>query len=45
MGMRQSLGLVSPDLARDFALTMADFTLAIAIQNLAAPTPSPALGW
>jgi hypothetical protein len=45
MGMRQSLGLVSPDLARDFALTMADFTLAIAIQNLAASTPPPALGW
>lgn len=35
MGMRQSLGLFAPDLTRDLALTMADFTLAIAIQNLA----------
>lgn len=35
MGMRQSLGLFAPDLTRDLALTMADFTLAIAVQNLA----------
>jgi hypothetical protein len=35
MGMRQSLGLFAPDLARDLALTMADFRLAIAIQRLA----------
>ncbi len=34
MGMRQSLGLFAPQITRDLALTMSDFTLAIAIQNL-----------
>ena len=33
-GLRQSLGLFAPPLTRDLALTMSDFTLAIAIQNL-----------
>lgn len=35
MGMRQSLGLFAPLLTRDIAITMSDFTMAIAIQNLA----------
>ena len=35
MGIRQSLGLIAPPLTKDLALTMSDFTLAIAIQNLA----------
>jgi predicted MFS family arabinose efflux permease len=35
MGMRQSLGLFMPPLTRDIAITVADFTLAIAVQNLA----------
>jgi predicted MFS family arabinose efflux permease len=35
MGLRQSLGLFMPPLTRDIGLTVADFTLAIAVQNLA----------
>ncbi|MCC6533387.1 MAG: MFS transporter [Burkholderiales bacterium] len=35
IGLRQSLGLFAPPLTRDLALSMSDFTLAIAIQNLA----------
>ena len=35
LGMRQSLGLFAPQLTRDLAISMSDFTLAIAIQNLA----------
>jgi len=35
MGMRQSLGLFAPALTKDIAITMSDFTMAIAIQNLA----------
>jgi predicted MFS family arabinose efflux permease len=35
MGLRQSLGLFAPQLTRDLAISMSDFTLAIAIQNLA----------
>jgi len=34
LGLRQSLGLFAPQLTRDLAISMADFTLAIAIQNL-----------
>jgi MFS family permease len=34
MGMRQSLGLFLTPLTRDLALTAADFTLAVAIQNI-----------
>ena len=33
-GMRQSLGLFMPSLTRDIAVTITDFTLAIAMQNL-----------
>ena len=35
IGLRQSLGLLAPQLTRDLAISMSDFTLAIAIQNLA----------
>ena len=35
MGVRQSLGLFMTPLTRDVAITISDFTLAIAVQNLA----------
>ena len=35
MGVRQSFGLFMQPLTRDIAITVADFTLAIAVQNLA----------
>nr|WP_282571867.1 MFS transporter [Roseomonas acroporae] len=35
MGFRQSLGLFMPALTRDIGITVSDFTLAIAVQNLA----------
>src|SRR5215470_12321703 len=34
MGIRQSLGLFLTPVTRDLALTAADFTLAVAIQNI-----------
>src|SRR5437764_5620921 len=34
MGIRQSLGLFLTPVTRDLALTAADFTLAIAVQNI-----------
>jgi hypothetical protein len=34
MGIRQSLGLFLTPITRDLALTAADFTLAIAVQNI-----------
>jgi len=34
MGMRQSLGLFQPHVVRDLGITAADFSLAIAIQNI-----------
>ena len=33
LGIRQSLGLFAPQLTRDLAISMSDFTLAIAVQN------------
>lgn len=35
MGLRQSLGIFMPSLTRDIHLAVADFTLAVAVQNLA----------
>lgn len=35
LGLRQSLGLLAPQLTRDLSISMSDFTLAIAVQNLA----------
>ena len=34
MGLRQSLGLFMPPLTRELGIPVADFTLAIAVQNL-----------
>ncbi|MBA2963499.1 MULTISPECIES: MFS transporter [Ramlibacter] len=34
MGLRQSLGIFMPSLTRDIGIPVADFTLAIAVQNL-----------
>lgn len=34
MGMRQSLGLFLTPVTRDLALSTADFTLAVAVQNI-----------
>ena len=34
MGLRQSLGLFMPALTRDLGISVSDFTLAIAVQNL-----------
>jgi predicted MFS family arabinose efflux permease len=34
MGMRQSLGLFQPHLIRDIGITAADFSLALAVQNI-----------
>jgi len=34
MGIRQSLGILAPALTKDLAISMADFTLAIAVLNL-----------
>jgi hypothetical protein len=34
MGMRRSLGLFLSPVTRDLAVTAADFTLAVAIQNI-----------
>ncbi|TFZ09046.1 MFS transporter [Ramlibacter humi] len=35
MGLRQSLGIFMPSLTRDIAIPVAQFTLAVAVQNLA----------
>jgi predicted MFS family arabinose efflux permease len=35
MGLRQSLGIFMPPLTRDLGISVSDFTLAIAVQNLA----------
>src|SRR6476619_4663425 len=35
MGMRQSLGLFLPPVTHDLALKAADFTFAVAVQNIA----------
>ena len=34
MGLRQSLGIFMPDLTKDIGISVSDFTLAIAVQNL-----------
>ena len=34
MGLRQSLGIFMPPLTRDIGISVSDFTLAIAVQNL-----------
>ena len=44
MGMRQSLGLLQPHVVRDIAITAADFSLAIAIQNIVWGVTQPFVG-
>ena len=44
MGLRQSLGLFLQPLTRDLALAVADFTIAIAVQNIAWGLLQPVAG-
>lgn len=44
MGLRQSLGLFMPPLTRDVGISVGDFTLAIAVQNLAWGLLQPVAG-
>ena len=44
MGMRQSWGLFQPQLIRDIGITAADFSLAIAIQNIVWGLTQPFVG-
>ena len=44
MGMRQSLGLFQPHLIRDLGITAADFSLAIALQNMVWGVTQPFMG-
>jgi len=44
MGMRQSWGLFQPHMIRDLGITAADFSLAIAIQNIVWGATQPFVG-
>ena len=44
MGMRQSLGLFQPHLIRDLGISAADFSLAIALQNMVWGVTQPFMG-
>ena len=44
MGMRQSFGLFQPHMIRDIGITAADFSLAIAIQNIVWGVTQPFVG-
>lgn len=44
MGMRQSLGLFQPQMIRELGITAADFSLAIAIQNIVWGLTQPFVG-
>src|SRR6478672_5626444 len=44
MGVRQSLGLIMQPVTRDIAITVAQFTLAISLQNLAWGLLQPVAG-
>lgn len=44
MGMRQSLGLFQPHIVRDLSVTTADFSLALAIQNIVWGATQPFVG-
>jgi predicted MFS family arabinose efflux permease len=44
MGMRQSMGLFQPHILRDLKLTAADFSLAIALQNIVWGVTQPFVG-
>lgn len=45
MGLRQSLGIFMPPLTAELAISVADFALAIAIQNLTWGLCQPFAGW
>jgi predicted MFS family arabinose efflux permease len=44
MGMRQSMGLFQPHIVRDLKITAADFSMAIAIQNIVWGITQPFMG-
>lgn len=44
MGLRQSLGIFMPEVTRDLGLSVSDFTVAIAVQNLAWGVLQPFVG-
>jgi sugar phosphate permease len=44
MGMRQSFGLLQPHMIRDIGITAADFSLAIALQNIVWGATQPVIG-
>lgn len=44
MGMRQSLGLFQPHIVRDVGVTTADFSLALAVQNMVWGVSQPFVG-
>lgn len=44
MGMRQSLGLFQPDIVRSLGISAADFSLALAIQNIVWGATQPFVG-
>ena len=44
MGMRQSFGLLQPHMIRDIGITAADFSLAIALQNIVWGATQPIVG-
>jgi predicted MFS family arabinose efflux permease len=44
MGMRQSLGLLQPHVIRDLGITAADYSLALAIQNIVWGVTQPFVG-
>ena len=44
MGLRQSLGIFMPSVTRDTGISVADFTLAIAVQNLIWGVLQPVVG-
>ena len=44
MGMRQSFGLLQPSVIRDIGITVADFSLATALQNVVWGVTQPVVG-
>ncbi|MFN7287907.1 MAG: MFS transporter, partial [Burkholderiales bacterium] len=44
MGMRQSMGLLQPHVVRDLAITAADYSMAIALQNIVWGVTQPFTG-
>lgn len=44
MGMRQSFGLLQPHMIRDIGITAADFSLAVALQNIVWGATQPVVG-